>query len=71
MEFNKCNQCGNFYLGLEKLCPNCIKKENAQIQQLENYLNNYSTPDSIEELSNNTGIPTKNISKYLNNYENM
>lgn len=66
MEFNKCPQCGSFFANMGKICPNCATKDNTKIQKLENYLQNYSMPDTIEELSINTGISTKDLNRYIN-----
>lgn len=66
MEFNKCPQCGSFFAYSGKICPNCATKDTEKIQKLENYLENYVTPDTIEELSINTGIPTNDLARYIN-----
>lgn len=65
MEFNKCSQCGSFFISTGKLCPNCTTKDTTKIQKLDNYIENYSIPDTIEELSLNTGIPTKDLTRYM------
>ena len=66
MEFNKCPQCGSFYASIGKICPNCAEKDNTKIQKLENYLENFTVPDTIEELSVNTGIPTTDLTRFIN-----
>ena len=66
MEFNKCPQCGSFFASIGKICPNCAEKDNTKIQKLENYLENYTVPDTIEELSVNTGIPTTDLTRFIN-----
>ncbi len=66
MEFNKCPQCGSFFSNEGKTCPNCAQKDNTKIQKLENYLQNNFVPDTLEELSVNTGIPTKDLSRFIN-----
>ena len=66
MEFNKCSQCGSFYLNAGNLCPNCTTKDTMKIQKLENYLENYSAPNTLEELSYNTGIPSNDLNRYIN-----
>ncbi len=65
MEFNKCPQCGSFYANAGKMCPNCTTKDNTKLQKLENYLQNYATPETVEELSLNTGIPANDLNRYL------
>lgn len=66
MEFNKCPQCGSFFASIGKICPNCAEKDNTKIQNLENYLENFTVPDTIEELSVNTGIPTTDLTRFIN-----
>ena len=66
MEFNKCPQCGSFFAYSGKICPNCATKDTEKIQKLDNYLQNYVTPDTIEELSSNTGIPASDLTRYIN-----
>ena len=66
MEFNKCPQCGSFFATTGKLCPNCAEKDSVKIQKLENYIQNNILPDTIGELSTNTGIPTKDLTRFIN-----
>ncbi len=66
MEFNKCSQCGAFFSNTGKLCPNCATKDTVKIQKLENYLENYSIPETLEELSYSTGISSKDLNRYIN-----
>lgn len=66
MEFKKCSQCGSFYASVGKICPNCTEKDTAKIQKLENYIQNNIVPDTIDELSINTGIPTKDLTRFIN-----
>lgn len=65
MEFNKCPQCGSFYAFSGKMCPNCATKDLQKIQKLENYLDNYLVPDTLQELSCSTGIPEKDLNRYI------
>ena len=65
MEFNKCPQCGSFYAFSGKMCPNCATKDSQKIQKLENYLDNYLVPDTLQELSCITGIPEKYLNRYI------
>ncbi|MBR2241178.1 MAG: hypothetical protein IJ890_07365 [Clostridia bacterium] len=66
MEFNKCPQCGSFYASTGKMCPNCAEKDTIKIQKLENYIQNNVLPETVEELSINTGIPTNDLNRYIN-----
>ena len=66
MEFNKCSQCGAFFSNEGNICPNCATKDTAKILKLENYLETYSIPNTMEELSYSTGISPKDLSRYIN-----
>lgn len=66
MEFNKCPQCGSFFATKGNMCPNCTEKETIKIQKLENYIQNNIIPDTVNELSINTGIPAKDLTRYIN-----
>ena len=66
MEFNKCPQCGSFFAYSGKICPNCTAKDNTKMQKLEDYLQNYSVPDTISELSADTGIPARDLTRFIN-----
>ena len=65
MEFNKCPQCGSFFASIGKVCPNCIEKDNIKIQKLENSIQINILPDTVDELSINTGIPTKDLTRFI------
>ena len=66
MEFNKCSRCGWFFSHAGNVCPNCVSKDSIEIQKLENYLEDYTAPNTIEQLSYNTGISHKNLNRYIN-----
>ena len=68
MEFNKCPQCGSFYAFSGKMCPNCATKDSQKIQKLENYLDNYLVPDTLQELSCSTGIPEKDLKRIFERF---
>ncbi|MBE5806301.1 MAG: hypothetical protein E7313_06295 [Clostridiales bacterium] len=66
MNFNKCCRCGCFFSNKGNICPNCVSKETIETEKLENYLEEYSIPNSIQQISYDTGIPTKNIERLIN-----
>lgn len=66
MEFNKCSRCGCFFSHAGNVCPKCVSKDSIEIQKLENYLEDYTAPNTIEQLSYNTGISHKNLNRYIN-----
>ena len=61
MQFNKCSRCGCFFMTNDSVCPNCKPKDMCDINTLKNYLEDVNTDCSIEDISVNTGISTKNI----------
>ena len=66
MEAVICSRCGAFYTSDSSVCPNCMPKDTCEQITLKNYLNENSMPDSLETLSTNTGISTKNLNRFLN-----
>lgn len=69
MEFKKCNRCGNFFVSDKDTCYNCSTKDELEITKLKNYFEINSNADSLEEISNNTGITIKNLDRYMNKDE--
>lgn len=65
MELSKCKRCGAFFVSNNYVCPNCEPKDNAEIFKLKNFLAENDCPNSIEALSCNTGISTKNLNRFL------
>ena len=66
MEFNKCSRCGSFFIHSGNICPNCTKKDTVDISKLENYMQDFNTPETIEQLSYNTGISITNLNRHIN-----
>ena len=69
MNLNKCERCGCFFVTQNAVCPNCQSKDENEISQLKNFLTEYDSEISIEDLSYNTGISVKNVNRFLNNEE--
>ena len=65
MEFKKCARCGAFFLSEDNVCCNCAPKDKLDCLKLQNYLEGNSSISSIEEIALNTGISSRNISRYL------
>ena len=65
MEFKKCSRCGCFFSNSGDICPNCISKDTIEKQKLENYLNTYSVPETLKQLSYNTGITEENLNRFM------
>ena len=69
MQFNKCSRCGCFYTSNSSVCPNCAPKDLYDINKLKNFLEESSTDSSIEEISLETGISTKNLHRFFSSDE--
>ena len=66
MEFKKCNRCGSFFVSDGNICSKCSVKDEQEIKKLKNYIEENDHLGSLEELSNNTGITVRNLSRYIN-----
>lgn len=66
MEFKRCARCGCFFVTDGEVCNACAPKDRLDMVKVKNYFE--ENPDySIDNISINTGISTKNVSRYLNN----
>ncbi|WP_036708327.1 flagellar protein [Paenibacillus pinihumi] len=65
MNLGNCPRCGKLYqLNLRNLCPACIKEIDKQYELCSDTLR--KTPGlSINELSEETGVSTKQITKFI------
>ena len=66
MEFKKCERCGCFFVSNKDICNKCTPKDEFEITKLKHYFESYSIKNSLEEISNNTGITVKNIDRHIN-----
>lgn len=71
MEFKKCSRCGSFFVSDGNICSKCSIKDEQDIKKLKNYIEENENLGSLEELSNNTGITVRNLSRYINNNEEI
>ena len=67
MEFKRCARCGCFFESYNSVCCNCEAKDKQDIYTLNNYLLDFPSVSSIDNLSYNTGVSTKNISRFIEN----
>ena len=67
MEFKRCARCGCFFESSNSVCCNCEAKDKQDIYTLNNYLLGFPSVSSIDNLSYNTGVSTKNISRFIEN----
>lgn len=72
MEFKKCSRCGNFYISEGYVCPKCSPKDNFEFSTFKSYIAQNGSDDSIDTISNKTGISVKNLNRFMeyNNIEN-
>ena len=65
MEFNRCSRCGNFYVSEGNVCPNCSKKDGAEFIQFTSYLDENGFGNSLDTISNQTGISVRNLNRFV------
>lgn len=65
MEFKKCNRCGGFFMANGNICPKCSPKDNLELSTFKNYIEENGI-SSIDAMSINTGISTKNLNRFIN-----
>ncbi len=66
MNFNKCSRCGGFFISEGNTCPNCLPKDQLEINKLENFIAENTTSNlSIDDVIYSTGISNKNLNRYL------
>lgn len=65
MNLNKCERCGCFFASKSSVCPNCESKDENDINQLKNFLNESDTSVTVESLAFSTGVSLKNVNRLL------
>lgn len=70
MELNRCNRCGAFYATSNDVCPKCVSIDNLELSTFKNYIEENGCGNSIDTISNQTGISQKNITRFIG-YENL
>lgn len=72
MEFKRCARCGCFFVTEGEVCSSCAPKDRLDIFKVKNYFEENSD-NSIDTISINTGVSTKNVARYLNsqNFPNL
>ena len=71
MEIKKCVRCGQFFETINDVCNVCMSKDNKDIGKLRNYFSYgyIAGKISLGEISNETGITTRNLNRLLLNEE--
>ena len=65
MELNRCSRCGNFYVSEGNVCPNCSTKDGAEFMVFKSYVQENGFENSLNTISNDTGISVKNLNRFL------
>ena len=65
MELNKCSRCGNFYVSNTNVCPKCSAKDNFEFSNFKSYVQENGFENSLNTISNETGITVKNLNRFL------
>ena len=65
MNFNKCCRCGCFFMSDNSVCPNCQQKDQYEMSQLKNFLEENTNQINIDNLSASTGISVRNLNRFL------
>ena len=54
MNFNKCSRCGCFFMTNSSVCPNCQPKDQYEMGQLKNFLEENTNQINLDNLSAST-----------------
>lgn len=66
MELKRCARCGKFYASDVEVCPECEKKDLADLSKLKGYFaENYVSGVSKLQIAASTGINARNLNRYL------
>ena len=65
MELNRCSRCGNFYVAEGNVCPKCSTKDGFEFSTFKTYIQENGLEDSLNTISNDTGISVKNLNRFL------
>lgn len=65
MDFKKCVRCGCFFASNNNVCCNCESKDNFDIAKINTLLEENESYNSVEELSNITGVNISNLNRFI------
>ena len=65
MEFNKCSRCGSFFVSEGNVCPKKKKKDGVEFSTFKSYLQQNGFENSLDTISNQTGISVKNLNRFI------
>lgn len=71
MEVIRCSRCGAFYTNPGHVCSKCTPKDNFELSQFKNFVEeNGLEISSLEQVSSCTGISERNLNRFLD-YEGL
>jgi hypothetical protein len=65
MELNRCSRCGNFYVAEGNVCPKCSTKDGFEFSAFKSYVQENGFENSLNTISNDTGISVKNLNRFI------
>lgn len=65
MELNRCSRCGSFYVAEGNVCPKCSTKDGFEFSTFKSYVQENGFENSLNTISNDTGISVKNLNRFL------
>lgn len=67
MEVKRCERCGCFFVSNDNVCYNCLTKDKFEMSKFKTFIeeNNISQINSLNDLSIQTGISSKNLNRFL------
>ena len=65
MELNRCSRCGSFYVAEGNVCPKCSIKDGYEFSSFKSYVQENGLTNSLNTISNETGISVKNLNRFL------
>ena len=65
MDVNRGSRCGSLYVSEGSVCPKCSKKDGAEFMQFTSYLDENGFDNSLDTISNQTGISIKNLNRFV------
>ena len=65
MELNRCSRGGNFYVAEGNVCPKCSTKDGVEFSTFKSYVQENGFENSLNTISNDTGISVKNLNRFL------
>lgn len=69
MNLNKCERCGCFFMTADTICPNCVSKDESDVNKLKSFLVESEEGVTVDDVIKNTGVSLKNVNRFLSNKE--